>query len=328
MWIEIGTPASLPLGLVRFKDEREDVTCLMGVTLQHPPVQLFAQPQPSLTLTGARADKGNEQAQRFLQQHGLGSGSEIEVEIAIPEGMGLSSEAMLGLTIARALAWANNLPFDDAPALANAVGLGAEDALPIWGFAQGGFLLVETAATGGGSVPRPVRRCALEHKEQAEAWPFVLLMPRLGPNFSGTLEADRLAQLMRAAPYLSPETGHLLNDVLWPAMEADDIGAFAGALMAIQQLNYEALERAGTPYITTDEQQGMLDLMRENGALAWGRSLTGLALYGVVRGANASIDLRQKMTDRAGLYGGWVMASITDNHGARHTVWDRHPILV
>ena len=328
MWIEIGTPASLPLGLVRFKDEREDVTCLMGVTLQHPPVQLFAQPQPGLTLTGGRADKGNEQAQRFLQQPGLGSGAEIEVELAIPEGMGLSSEAMLGLTIARALAWANNLPFDDAPALANAVGLGSQNALPMWGFAQGGFLLVETAASHGEAVPRLVRRRALEHKEQADAWPFVLFMPRLGPSYSGTLEAERLAQLLRAAPYISSETGHLLNESLWPAMDNDDIAAFAAALMAIQQLNYEALERAGTPYVITDEQQGMLDLMRENGALAWGRALTGLALYGVLRGAKASIDLRQKMTDRAGLYGGWVMASITDNHGSRHTVWDDHPILV
>ncbi len=326
MWIEIAAPASLPLGLVRFEDEREATTGLLGVTLQHPPVRLFAQPGTTLTLTGARADKGNEQAQRFLQHHGLGSGAEVEIELAIPEGMGLSSEAMLGLTVARALAWAHHLPFDDTPALANAVGLGPADALPIWGFDQGGFLLVDTTARDGQTLPRLVRRRALAHPDQDKAWPFVMWLPRLDPGVSATLEADRLAALLKAAPYLSAETGRLFNERLWPAMEADDLAAFAATLMAIQQLNYEALERAGAPYTLTADEQAILDLMRDNGALAWGRSITGLALYGLIRGAHPSIELRQKMMDQVGPYGGWVMASITDNDGSRHTVWDQYPI--
>ena len=51
MWIEIAAPASLPLGLVRLENGREATTGLLGVTLQHPPVRLFAQPGAGLTLS-------------------------------------------------------------------------------------------------------------------------------------------------------------------------------------------------------------------------------------------------------------------------------------
>src|SRR5207247_920189 len=143
------------------------------------------------------------------------------------------------LTVARALAWAHHLPFDDTPALADAIGLGPTDALPIWSFDQGGWLLVETTAPAGQRLPRLLQRQVLAQPDPEQAWPFVMLLPRLGPGVSATLEADRLAALLQAAPYLSAETGRQLNECLWPALAADDLAGFAGALMAIQQLNYE-----------------------------------------------------------------------------------------
>src|SRR5262249_42630649 len=54
---------------------------------------------------------------------GEGSQAEIEIELAIPQFMGLGSAAMLGLSVARALSMLRALPTDDAAGLARVVGL-------------------------------------------------------------------------------------------------------------------------------------------------------------------------------------------------------------
>lgn len=60
--IEIGAPASLPLGVVRVEQNHNLKTCLLGLTQQHPPLHLSVRASNHLKVTGARADKGFEQA--------------------------------------------------------------------------------------------------------------------------------------------------------------------------------------------------------------------------------------------------------------------------
>jgi beta-ribofuranosylaminobenzene 5'-phosphate synthase len=326
MEIEIAAPASLPLGLVRLEQNNEARVALLGITLQYPPVHLLARPSVGLNVTGARADKAYEQTQRFLERHGLESGAEVEIELAIPSLMGLGSEAMLGLSVARALVRLkpelHQLPMDNAPALAHAIGLGPEYALEIWGFDQGGLLLVEDTQDQSGAFPEIIHRHEISHPE-ADAWAFVLHFPHAPADTPKTWEADCRLNLLKAAPHVSEETGHVFQAELWPAVQRDDLPTFGRALLTIQQLNQHALAHAGTPQMLTSGAQPVLDLMQENGAVAWGQSLTGLARYGLVRGASDSIELRKKVQAHVGLYGGTVMASICDNAGARRKVGDR-----
>ena len=317
MLIEVGSPCSLPLGLVRTK---EDKIALLGLTLQHPPADVFAEASAQLSVTGPIAHEGYERAQRFLFHHRLEPRANVEIELAIPALMGLGSEAMLGLSAARALAWVYGLPTDDTLALARAIDLEPRHALEIWGFQQGGLLLVDPQ-----QPDRPFRHHPIAHPDN-HAWAFVLLLPRIPPGTPETLEADRLTALLNAAPHLSPETGRLFDEQLWPALEQDDLAAFARALLGLQQLNRQALAEAGTPLTFTQEEQGVLDLLRDKGALAWGRSPTGLALYAIVKGATASIELRHHLSQHVGIYGGAVMATITANGGARHTLREIRPV--
>jgi predicted sugar kinase len=321
MLIEVGAPCCLPLGLIRFPDK----TALLGIILQHPPVDVFAEAAAHFGVTGPRADLGYEQARRFLSHHRLEPRAEVEIELAIPAFMGLGSEAMLGLSLARALAWVYGLPTHDTPALAHAVGLEPEHGLELWGFDRGGLLLV-AADHGAALETPPLRRAPIAHLDHEEAWSFVFHLPRVPLGTPATLEADRRARLLRSAPHLSVETSHLLEAGLWPALEQNDLAAFARALMAIQQLNYEALAEAGTPHAVTGEAQAVLDVMRDHGALAWGQCLGGLGLYGLVKGASASIELRHHLSRHVGIYGGVVMATITDNDGARHTLRETRPV--
>jgi predicted sugar kinase len=251
MFIEINTPASLPLGLVRLEGETGLKTCLLGVTLQHPPVNLSAQAHPAgLQVSGARADIAYTQAERCLQQQHLKQPAEVEIELAIPNLVGLGSETMLGLSVAQALAWVNNLPLDNTPMLAQAVGLQRRDALSVWGFAQGGVLLVDVSdATPGEDAAypftSPVRRFELAHSDK-ETWVFVLILPRIPPDTPENLESDRLKALLKAAPHLSLESGQVLAAELWPALESDDLPAFGRALLVLRELNQAALTSAGS----------------------------------------------------------------------------------
>ena len=52
-------------------------------------------------------------------------------------------------------------------------------------------------------------------------------------------------------------------------------------------MNLAALARAGTPVNLSAADQDVLNVMRDNGAVTWGQSLTGVGLYGLVKGAKA-----------------------------------------
>jgi predicted sugar kinase len=309
MQIELTTPACLLLGLVALDGQ----TCQLGVTLQYPPIQLLARAGATLWITGGRADLASRQAARFLQHQRLPPQAEVEIELAIPSFMGLGSAAMLGLSMARALAELHGLPADDAPALARAVGLEALEALETHAFAQGGLLLVD----GDGMLRQ---RQAIAARDEADDWVFVLFLPRVPPGAPEALEADRRRVLHAAAQQLGTETGRICTNDLWPAAERNDIAAFAQALTGIQAANHAALAGAGHPVAYTPDEHAILDLMRDGGALAYGRALTGLALYGLIKGGGPSRELRRAISERVGMFGGTVMASICDNTGSRRQI--------
>jgi len=322
--IEIGAPASLPLGLVKVEENHALKTCLLGFTLQHPPVQLSARKHKRLSITGARANKGYEQALRFLEYHNLQRQSEVEIELSIPAFVGLGSDAMLGLSIAQALSWVHDLPLDNSMMLAQALGLSPSQALEVWGFDQGGLLLVNTQS---GTHSEILRRQEIAHKER-NAWVFVFYFPRVTTNTSVSYEAENMAKHLAAAPHLSSESGGLVIQDLWQAVENDDINAFGRGLIGLQEMNRAALQSAGTPQETTADQRTILDLMKTGGALAWGQSMSGLSLYALVEGGDASRALRKKLQNHLGYYSGRVMATITDNSGARYLIKDENGVVV
>jgi predicted sugar kinase len=315
MIVHTTAPSSLLLGLARLRAGR---LAWLGITLQHPPIAIDARPAQALAVTGARADLADAQAARVMERLGLPA-ADLEIELAIPRYMGLASDAMLGLAVARTLAALPESPAAaDTQVLADALGLDERDALAGQGFDRGGFLLV-LAEPIAGHWPVPLRRFELAHDDD-HSWVWVLHWPEPPPGTPPTLEADRPAQLLAAAPHLSDETGRLVEEELWPALERDDSAAFGQALMAFQQLNRAALDRAGTPAEGAPGSEDALSVLRDNGALAWGESAAGLARFGLIRGGPPSVALRRKLVEHVGYEGGTVMASICENHGARHNI--------
>jgi predicted sugar kinase len=321
MRIDIAAPASLVLGLVRFDDPAIPGPCLLGVTLQHPPVNLAAVRSSGLKVSGPRAEAGLAYLQQVQAAWGISGGLEVDIDLAIPTQLGLGSDAVLGLSLARALAWASDRPPEDTPALARALDLGPGHGLETWGFDRGGLLLVDAQA-GPDGPPVLRRRAEIAHPDK-EAWAFHLVLHRPPDDSPETLEADRLASLLAASEHLSPETGRLVDEKLWPAVEADDIEAFGAAVMSLQRLNDEALAKAGVTRPVTDQMQQLVEAMKEEGALAWGVMATGLGQFAMIRGRVATQALRLKLIHTIGLEGGTAIATIADNQGARHTLKDQ-----
>ncbi len=321
MQIEIGAPACLPLALVRLEN---GTVARLGVTLRHPAINLTARASTWLDVTGARADHVSASVRRYLQQQRLPEQAQVEIELATPSQMGIGSDALMALSGAQAVAWVHGQAFEDVPAVAAAAGLGPEHALETQAYAQGGVLLVALPRPDG-AAPAVVRRQTLAHADNA-AWAFVLFLPRVPAEAPAALEAERLAAWLKAAPHVGAETGRLLEAELWPAMERDDLESFGRAMLAIQALNAQALEQAGMAVPLSADEQAILDIYQAQGAVAWGRSPTGLALYALIRGASPSVALRRKVVEHVGIAGGTVLASVVDNAGARYAVQAALPI--
>ena len=296
MILELAAPASLPLGLVHYHGQ----PALLALTLQHPPIQLAIQAGRRLHITGPRAHIAHTHATRYLTHHKLPQTGEIELELAIPAYMGLSGDVMLGLAVAQALAWAHKLP-DDLPARAAALGMGSEHAGQLWGYEQGGLLLTGTQA-GEGELPPIIHRAEIAHPER-DAWAFIFHFPFPPDNTPDTLETDQLRALFEKTEL--PPGG--VAEEIFAAVAADDIAGFGRGLMSVQET---------FPQNLSPESRAVLDLIREHGAYAWGQSLTGYGLWGLVKGGDASRVLRKSISDHVGFFGGRVMATIPDNRGA------------
>jgi len=314
MIIDLGAPAAMVLGAVRFQNETEDRLCLLGAALQHPPINLLAQPHNGLEVSGPRAELGLQQLQR-LQSAGLERGLRAEVDLAIPAQMGLGSDAMLGLSLARALAWANGQPPAATAALARGLGLDERHGVFAWGFDQGGLLLVDTVLADG--LPALAQRRAVAHDDKL-AWALVLVLPHPDDDAPESFEDDALAQLLAAGPHLGPESGRIFNDQLWPAVGDDDLEAFGVALQAIRELNEAALAKVRPRPFAPPGNDAIFELMRAGGAVVHGQIVAGLGLFALVRGAQKTRELRTALQHHIGIFGGTVMATIIDNRGAHH----------
>ena len=318
MRIEIGAPAILPLAIAHMKRGNKLRAVMLGVALQHPPVHIVAEKHQELLIYGPRAHIARQIAHNYLQRTGFPLNAEIQIENVIPSLVGYGSDSILALSVAQALAWVNAGNFEDTAALARHTNLRPANALAYWGFARGGMLLVELEAEND-EMPILLRRHELKHKDK-EAWAFVFFFPRLPDGTPEALEYKRQEELLKAMIYLPESSGTMINELLWPALEQDDITAFGDGLMAVRKLNEEALQQAGAWPEASEDAEQLYSVFQESGAVAWGQSLNGPGLFALVRGATASQKTRANLLRTIGHMRGQFNATITDNEGARYVI--------
>jgi predicted sugar kinase len=323
MLLELVSPAILPLGLVLVGPPEHRQPGVLGVTLQHPTTQALVY-AGQFQVTGARAHIGRHYGQAFCQQAHLLAKGTVELELAIPSQMGLGSEAMIGLTMARALNWVHALPLDSDPTWPQKLGLARGEVLALPAFERGG-LLVAGLEMSGSESSEVLRRIEIAHEKRNQDWVCTLFLPRLSSNSLEDLERRRLANLPAALDHIPAGRLAAATEALLSAVDTDNLDAFAAALMEIQAINQEGCARAGNPDPSWVEEQRVWAVMRESGALAWGRSAAGQALFGLVPGGPASVQVCAALRHELGFDKGMSLATIVDNQGSRYKV---HPVDV
>jgi predicted sugar kinase len=222
---------------------------------------------------------------------------EIEIEIAIPAHMGLGSDAVLDASLQQVFSQWHNLPGHHRMTLAQRA------------CQQGGLLMTDD----DGLVQD---RATIAHADDAKDWVFVLVLPQVDDDVSESFEGDCTRALRGASAHLNPITTQTAQD-LWLAAKHDDVVAFAQALAQIHTANVQALASAGTPRTPSAENETVLQLMRDNGALTCAQALTGLGLYALVQGRAASKTLRDALKNHFGYFGPMITATVCDNVGVR-----------
>jgi len=326
MFIQIGTPACLPVGLTRVRHGETIKNCILGFSLQYPPTHAFVYKKEGLQITGARAQISRQYALQVLSAHQLEANIAIEIELATPAQMGLGSEAGLAYTTAQAIAWAYDLTDETSSGLVKSISQSPDQVLVYHAMSEGGVLMVETQPEGGG-YPGIIRREEIQHDNKKDDWVLVYVLPRTPKDAPESWESQRARELLNASDQLDEKEILTATDRLWSALEKDDIAGFGQGIMDIRRLNDEGLKRAGNPHRISSDEGTILEFMREHGAAASWRSATGLALFGLIKGAVPSVNLRNALRNRLGPYGGVVSATLIDNQGIRTRVHEEDIII-
>ena len=129
----------------------------VGLMIQHPRLELVAEPHPHWHAEGTGASRILPFVQKFL--HRVGSHCDkitpfrFEVIQSIPEHQGFGSGTQLALAVARMLAEVHHLPNKSSTFLAPIVGRGKRSGIGIHGFQQGGFF-------GGSRQKHSTKHCS------------------------------------------------------------------------------------------------------------------------------------------------------------------------
>ncbi|BCX02950.1 MAG: hypothetical protein KatS3mg053_0888 [Candidatus Roseilinea sp.] len=208
--------------------------------------------------------------------------------------MGLGADEMMRASTAHALWRISALPELPAP----------RDVFRI-AFEGGGLLLV-------GAHGELLRRATIVHADEADDWVFVLVLPHATDDIPDDFELRQQAALRDATEYLDSSC---TADALFDAVARDDFDAFCDALAAVHAANRAALIENGHPAELSEQERDVIACMLAGGARFAGRALTGLGLFGLIRGGPASRALRRSLVQHLGYFGPRVMATICDNRG-------------
>jgi beta-ribofuranosylaminobenzene 5'-phosphate synthase len=306
--VRVEAPARLHMGMLDVAGRGTRRFGGLGVALSRPAAVVETGPSDDVTAEGPDAERALAVARRCQEALGLTGGARVRVLEAIPPHVGLGSGTKLSLAVAAAMAaLAGQTP--EPPAIARAAGRGARSAVGLWTFVLGG-LVVEGGVRQGVEQPAPL----LARHAMPEKWRCVLAIPDAEPGLSGRAEEEAFTQL-RPDSDRAALIAQLVLTSLLPGLAEGDLSEFGAALTRVQRLVGESF--ASVQGGVFHPRAGpLVDSLLRLGAAGAGQSSWGPAVYGLVGGEQAGIELARRM--EAELRGGGrVELASFDNRGAR-----------
>jgi beta-ribofuranosylaminobenzene 5'-phosphate synthase len=274
----------------------------IGAAASTPTLLVSALPSDVLTVEGEDASRASEYARQFLGFHHIRGGATLRVHRALPRHAGLGSGTQLALSVARALAELHSVS-TEARDLARAVGRARRSAIGTWTFAGGG-LVVE----GGRRLDRDVCGPLLARLPFPLSWRCIVAVPEGKPGISGAEEAEAFARLPPPPERDVEHVAHLVLMALLPALADADLPAFGRTLSEIQEMTGRWFAPAQGGTFAPGQSAELVQRMREWNAVGVGQSSWGPAVYGIVEGESAGLELtnrvRQWLGSRGAVYEG------------------------
>jgi beta-RFAP synthase len=219
------------------------------------------------------------------------------VHRALPAHAGLGSGTQLALAVGRALAELYGITID-APGLARAVGRGRRSAIGTWTFSGGGLVLEGGRRRGSEEMAPLLARLPFPLR-----WRCVVAVPHPTTVINGSVEEEAFRQLPSPPERDVERVAHLVLMALLPSLADADLETFGTALTAIQSITgrWFAAVQGGT--FASGWSEELVRCMTEWRVPGVGQSSWGPAVYGIVDGEDAGLQLADRLGGVVGTAG-------------------------
>jgi beta-RFAP synthase len=285
----VEAPARLHFGVLDLRGSLGRWFGGIGAAAPGPTLCVSASPARTLEVSGAGSARAAEFAKKFQAHYQIDAGARLHVERTLPEHSGLGSGTQLALAVARALAEVYGINAD-ASELACVTGRGRRSAIGTWTFAGGG-LVVE----GGHRPDAPGLAPLLARLPFPAGWRCVVAVPRPARGISGDEEAAAFAGLPAPPERDVERVAHLVLMGMLPALADADIASFGSALTEIQTITGRWFAHAQGGTFASGQSGELIRRMAEWGAAGVGQSSWGPAVYGIVDGEDAGLQLAERV---------------------------------
>jgi predicted sugar kinase len=306
--IEITSPCCLDLGWVW----HEGKLGYVQLALKHPTLSLSMKLSDEMLISGPRANIARDTADFLISYSTLSTQVEIIIEDAVPAFMGLSSDDTIKESVELGLRRLLKDQFREYRTKSGSNNIIQRDVLR-----HGGLSITGDQHKMSKHLYIP------EHQQEIDDWVFVLVLPKLPEDFDDSQYEAVFSEILFDTYRLAGEDTLENSSSLLAAIENDDLPFFAKSLERIHKANEDAMARDSDPIaerIHPSEANEILKIMRDNGVLTCAQTPTGLGLYALVQGREASRTLRDAFKQHYGYFGPLVTATICDNAGVKMKV--------
>jgi len=309
--IEVVTPSRLHITLIDLNGSLGRIDGSVGLTLDFPSMRINAREDAQLSVSGNTRfeDRIKRAAATIITQHNVG-GVAIEVVDEYPAHVGLGSGTQVALAVGTAISELYDLRLTPT-AIARLTGRGGTSGVGVAAFERGGFII------DGGHKGKTAFLPSSASGEYAPApmiaghnfpdWTIVLAIP----NLRGASDKSEISIFKQNCPLPLTEIQELCHVILMemlPAVVEQDIESFGKSIDHVQMLGFKRRELELQPFCA-----GLVQYMRENGALGAGMSSFGPTVYGITdsKGLQAAVQRYLHAT-----IGGQVRSVRARNSGA------------
>lgn len=329
MKVTVRTPARLHFGLLDTNGELGRIFGSIGVSIQHPNIELEAQTAESFIVQGLEKERIERYARRFFEGVRLPFNAHLNLKSSIPSHVGLGSGTQLALAIGAALARLAGLELSTLE-IAALMGRGVHSGIGTAAFQSGGFILdgghpYGAEASPDASPPAPekrIPRVTFQHS-LPQAWRFVIAIPHTTPGISGESEQRAFDALPATPASLAEKISRLVLIKMLPSIIDQDILNFGAALTEVQRLVGDCFAEIQGGRFANNSSDRTISFFLERGACGAGQSSWGPAVYALVDGTATARQLEEETRKfLQSLGGGTTLAVPVDNNGAQIAVFE------